>query len=389
MTTAPRHRPLRVAIVTAFPERLGGSDNILWAFLRHSDRNAIEPMVVFRGEGTFEREVADLGIRTAVVGAGRVRNPAHMASSVVGIARILRSERPDLILNWLSTAQLYGAPAAALAGMADRCVWWQLDLHSRDSPRRGRIFDRLATVLPARAIGGCSEAVAAAQAGLWPHRPTFAVLPGVDPPDVLPEPELNALRRRLGIPPDGAIVGIVGRLFAWKGHHRLLDALAIVRDAGRGVHGLFVGGGGHRADARYESFLRDRARDLSLDGQVTFTGQVRAPGPYLQLMDVFVNASTREPFGLVLIEAMSMGVPVVAVDAAGPREIVEPDRSGLLAPTDDPRDLAAKIRLLLDDPALRERIRREGKARFESRFKAEGMAREMDRKLAALADSAV
>ena len=98
-----------------------------------------------------------------------------MASSVLSLSRLLRRRRPDLIVNWIAKAQLYCSPAAVLAGMSDRLVWWQHDIPS------GYWLDRLATALPALAVGCSSRASALAQSARLPSRRTFVVAPGPGP----------------------------------------------------------------------------------------------------------------------------------------------------------------------------------------------------------------
>lgn len=368
-------------VVQPFGRRLGGSDNILLSVLRQLDRTRLEPTVAFLERGPFVDEVAKLGIRTHALPGGRLRNPGHLAATIARLTRIMRQERPDVIMNWLSTAQLYGGPAAVMAGMSGRCIWWQLDQHTGGFWSRGRWLDRIATAIPARAVGCCSAATAESQAHLWPHRKTLSVLPGIPPPAD------NDLPRSLSLPEDAIVVGTVGRLFAWKGHHRLLEAVAQLRANGANIHVLVVGGGGHRGDERYEAELRELADDPRLRGHVTFTGQVAEAAPYFRLLDVFVNASSPEPFGLVLLEAMAAGLPVVAVDAGGPREIVVHGETGLLAPSGSPADLAAQIRVLADDPQLRRRLGDAGRERYVSRFGEERMGVEMTNRLVEYANS--
>jgi glycosyltransferase involved in cell wall biosynthesis len=388
--------PLRLCVFTAFGDRLGGSDNILWTFLRNLDSSRIDPLVVFLGPGRFEREVAGIGLRTGVLPEGRLRNPAHAIGQARRAAGLLRREEPDLILNWLSTAHLLAGPGAVLAGMADRCLWWQLDLHTgrshagatvpdRLATARGRLLDQLAALVPAKAIGACSQAAADAQARIRPRRPAFAVLPGIDEPPRASDSERAQLRSRLGIEETKTVVGMTGRLFAWKGQHLLLRALAELRGAGHAVHGLFVGGGGHRGDDRYERQLRSLVDELGLASSVTFTGQVPEATPYTEVMDVFVNASSPEPFGLVVLEAMALGVPVVAVRSGGPAEILEPGVLGILVESNRPSDLAAGVGRLLGDSGLRERLALAARARYEECFTGTEMTRRMEERLLELA----
>jgi glycosyltransferase involved in cell wall biosynthesis len=373
-------------VVTPFGRRLGGSDNILLSFLRTYDQERLRPSVVFLEPGPFEREVAGLGVTTRALPPGRLRNPRHVTTTVMRLRQVFRETSPDLILNWLSTAQVYGAPAAAATGLADRSLWWQLDQHSGPRVSRGKLLDRLATALPAVAVGCCSASVAEAQARIRPRRHTFSVLPGIPEPRQATASELRGLRSRLGLPPAPAVViGTIGRLFPWKGHHRLLQAVAMLRDQGIPAHALVVGGGGHRGDDRYERELEALARSDRLRGAVTFTGQVPDAAVYAGLMDVFVNASDPEPFGLVLLEAMAAGVPVVAVDRGGPREIVQDGLTGSLVAGGGAEHLHAGIEPLARDVELRKRLGTAGKARFEAAFSEARMGAEMSDRLVELA----
>ena len=353
---------------------------MLWTILRHLDRERFEPVVVFLSPGPFEREVAEIGIRTYVVPVGRLRQVGRVGRALVALARIMREERPDVILNFIVTAQLYGAAAALLARRGRRVAWWQHDLPGRQP------VDRLATLLPARAVLASSTTTAEAQARRRPRRPAFAVLPGIPEPAAAPPAEVGALRAKLGIPDGRAVVGIVGRLQGWKGQHRVLEAVALLRERGRDVHALVVGGTQHGVEAEYEEGLRRRAAQPDLADRVTFTGQVERTGPYFQLMDVAVNASDPEPFGLVVLEAMALGVPALAVGSVGPREILDGGRAGVLVPSGDPEDLAAGIERLIADPELARELAERAQSRYRECFTVERMMHDVETKLAELAE---
>ena len=350
-------------------------------------------MVIFLAPGSFQRDLQSIGVRSAVVEPGRLRHVHKGMAAVARIRDILRQERPDLVIDWIARAHLYGAPAAVLAGMRSRLVLWQHGLPAREAgwlradrslPEDPRL-ERAVTLLPSIAVGTPSRAAADGQQGLWPHRRAFAVLPGIEEPEPAPPAAVAVLRSSLGIPPERPVVGIVGRLQRWKAQHRLIEALALLRATGRELHGLIVGGDAHGLEPEYGSFLRRLVRQRRLADAVSFTGHVPSTAGYFQLMDVSVCASAKEPFGLVLLESMAVEVPVVAVDSGGPSEIVEHGRSGLLTPTNDPEQLAPAIARLIDDPALRRRLAVEGRERFRSRFTAERMTDEMQQRFVELA----
>jgi glycosyltransferase involved in cell wall biosynthesis len=368
---------MRLLVTVPWGERAGGAENMLWTFFRHVNRSRIEPTVVFLQHGPFEREVAGLGIRTAVFPSGRLRHLGRTSRVVHAIREVLRAEEPDLVLNWSAKTQLYGASAAAAAGVADRVVWWQHGVPN------GHWLDRLATALPTRAVGCSSHQSSQAQGRLRPPRPRFVVHPGIEAPS-RNGIDKRALRAELGLPDDRVVVGVVGRLQPWKGQHRLLGAIARLRNAGHAVHALIVGGQALGLSPRYEPHLHRLAEDLGIRDSVTFIGRVLDGARYLAAMDVFANTSTGEPFGIVLIEAMAAGLPTVAFDSGGPREIIAAGQSGLLVADTTDKALAAAIETLLVDPELRKRLGDAGRERFESRFTAARMTRELEERFEGL-----
>jgi glycosyltransferase involved in cell wall biosynthesis len=371
-------QPAAVVITTPWGERLGGAENMLWMFLKHLDRDRISPLVVFFQPGPFETEVSDLGIPTVVVPTGRLRQFGRVAHATWTLNRLLRHHQPDLLLNWSAKTQLYGATAALLAGRADRVVWWQHGVS------KGHWMDRLASLLPARAVGCSSRSAASVQESFPPRRRTFVVNPGIEPPRLLTESELGGLRTRLGIPAGKPVLGTVGRLQPDRGQDRVLRVLAGLRQRGHDVHCLIVGGNAYNLSPAYETSLRRLVEELGLREAVTFTGQVPDATAYIQLMQVLVIASLGESFGIALLEGMAGSVPVVAFDDAGPAEIVESDVSGILVPPGDETSLGEAVERLLTDHELHRRLAAGGRRRFNARFDVDRMT---DKLISALAES--
>jgi glycosyltransferase involved in cell wall biosynthesis len=98
-----------------------------------------------------------------------------------------------------------------------------------------------------------------------------------------------------------------------------------------------------------------------------------------------VNGASAEGFGVALLEAMALGIPVVAVASGGPLEFVEPERSGLLVPDPEPASLAAGIERLLVEDGLRERLGEGGRARHRESFTAERWTDELTSQFESLA----
>ena len=350
-----------ILVTVPWGERLGGAEAMLQGILDGARESGHEIELVFFQDGSWPAELAAAGFRVEVIPTGRLRDARRLLAAVIGLARLLRRRRPDLILDWSPKTHLYGAPAAVLAGMRDRVLWWQHGIPT------GHWMDRCATLLPAIAVG-CSSHVAACEQGrLFPRRSTFVAAPGTHLPRPASSPVLSQLQP--GVP----VVGIVGRLQPWKGQHRLLAAQALLRERGHELHLVIVGGDAYGLSAEYAASLPVLIGELGLAGRVTMTGQVPDPGPYIERMDILVNASDDEPFGIVLLEGMAREVAVVAIDSGGPREIIEDRRSGLLAHSGEPSDLADTLGELLASPDLRRTLARRGRERFLQEFTDEAM----------------
>jgi glycosyltransferase involved in cell wall biosynthesis len=338
-------------------DRRGGAEAMLLDLVREGSDNGVRWLPILLEDGPLAAQLRATGITVAVIRAGRIRQLSHLASTVTRIARYGRAREIVAVLGWMAKGQLYGGLAARVAGVP--AVWYQLGL-----PERRSGIDRIATMLPARAILACSRASAQAQSSLRPHRPVRVVYPGIElgrfDPGSLPTPA--DARRRLHLPETGPIVGMVGRLQRWKGMHVLVQAMPAVLAQYPLAHCVIVGGS-HDLEPDYSSFLRHQIRARGLEERVLLVGLQHEVPLWMQAMDVIVHASDQEPFGIVVVEAMALAKPVVATDRAGPREIVTHGIDGLLAPYGDPNVLARAILRYLDDPALAGRIGQAARAR--------------------------
>ncbi len=343
---------------------------MLQTWLDGAGERGHELELLFLEDGSWPAELRRSGLNVEVIPAGRMREPLRMLSCIWSVSRLLRRRRPELIVNWMPKTQLYCAPAAVLAGMGRRVIWWQHEITS------GHWLDRVATLLPALAVGCSSSAAARAQERLRPRRKTFVVAPGTRAPARAPAP------RSAEGPP---LVGLVGRLQAWKGQDRLLRAQRLLRERGVEIRTLIVGGDAHGLSPAYAASLPGLIAELGLTGAVELTGQVPDAGPEIERMDILVNASDPEPFGLVLLEAMARGVAVVAVASGGPAEFIEDGVTGILAGSGKPAALADALEPLIASPELRRQLGEAGRERFLCEFTDAAMRERLLNRLEALA----
>ena len=157
-------------------------------------------------------------------------------------------------------------------------------------------------------------------------------------------PADEALRRALGVQGRSPIIGTAGRMVTEKSQADLIDALPVLRQRWPGLCCLFIG------DGPLRPALEERAGRLGLSDACLFTGTRRDIAELYSLLDLFVLPSRREPFGLVLLEAMASQVPVVATAAGGPLDLIHSGANGLLVAPSDARELASGIEFLLGNP---------------------------------------
>ena len=150
-------------------------------------------------------------------------------------------------------------------------------------------------------------------------------------------------------------IGLLGQISPHKGHN---DAIEAIRQLGGNFRLLIAGEG----EPSYKAVLQRNAAGLPVE----FVGF--APQQFFGEIDILIVPSWEEPFGIVLLEAMAAGIPVVATAAAGPKEIISNPNEGVLVPPRDPAALASVIKSLANDDGRRSSMIRNARARVETQF---------------------
>lgn len=145
---------------------------------------------------------------------------------------------------------------------------------------------------------------------------------------------------------DAPVIGIVARLSDVKGHTYLIRAMQEVLKEEKDAQLLIVGDGGLRKE------LLELARTLGIEERVFFMNAVNDTSKVLAVMDIFVLPSLKEGLGLSLMEAMSMGLPVIGSEVGGIKSLIQHEKNGLLAAPADPRSISGAILRLLKSREL-------------------------------------
>ncbi|ARO14788.1 D-inositol-3-phosphate glycosyltransferase [Ketogulonicigenium robustum] len=184
------------------------------------------------------------------------------------------------------------------------------------------------------------------------QRPSTVIYHGIDTDTFAPTADKAALRRALGLPVDGRLIGCYGRVRAQKGVDVFVDAMIATLPAHPDAHGIVMGG----TTAQHQDFLAAQQAKVAaagLQGRIHFLPEVQPLDMprWFQALDLYIAPQRWEGFGLTPLESMACGVPVIATRVGAFEELILPDVTGRLVTPGDIPEMTAEIAAILDDPA--------------------------------------
>ncbi len=380
--TAP---PARRVLYVHNSADIYGASRSLVRLLGVLDRARFDPLVMLPAEGSLAEQVRAAGVRVIVYPALSVIDRAVFKSwrlpffllgiprSVLGLRAILKRERIDLV-HTNTGVVLSPGPAARFVGVPH--VWHIRDWFQEFSGF-WRVYEKWMRAFSTRII-----AVSGPIAGQFTDRAKVCVINnGFDAGEfALVDANAGAAFRENYALGEAAVVGCVGRIkLQRKGQEVFLKAAGLLRARGVQAKWLVVGAPFPGNESHLEA-LHEIVREQGLGDDVVFTGELKDPRPAYAAMSIFVLPSAQpEPFGGVVMEAMCMGLPVIATNIGGSIEQVADGETGYLVPPNDPAALADKLELLLRDETLRKSLGEAGRRRIAEKFTLAGMAEKIVR----------
>ncbi len=328
------------------------------------------------GPGPFVPELAERGVRHIALDAStRGMDPLADLRAAVHLWRVLRRERPDVLHTHNPKPGLYGRVVGRLAGVPVivNTVHGLYATPDDGWPRRLVVYGLEAVASrfsSAELVQNEEDLALLTRWRISPPAKTTLLGNGVDLARFAPlAPGETAavraeVRAELGLPGDAVVIGFVGRLVREKGLPELFEAAAAL--AGRAALVCIGPDDPDKPDA-----ISRAEQAEALAAGVRFLGMRHDVDRLYRAMDVFVLPSHREGIPRSAMEAAACGVPVVATDVRGCRQVVDPGETGLLVPVRDPAALAVAIASLVADPAQRAAMgvaaRRRAEACFDER----------------------
>ena len=343
---------------------LGGAQEVVLNLATCGSKRFHHEVATMHGRGIYWNRLKQVGVKVHSLSPHKFV-PLYLAS----IPWRLVADRPDILHCHLIPSNIIAKPLGALLGVP---VIINHD-HTNDTRRAESRFllalDRFSNRFAKHIVAvsaSCRDFLITRE--FIPEKDVTLVPNAIDLQRFSP----SAVRREearvaLGLPPSVRVIAGVGRLNPQKNFSLFLDIASQLTARFSDLHFLLAG------DGPEEKMLREKAATLGLSDRVTFSGYVADTRQVYLAADVLLMPSRYEGLPMTLLEAMAMGLPVVASQLDGIAEVIGDGREGFLAPSDDASLFVERISALLQDASLSSRLAKNARAKIEASFSVERM----------------
>ncbi len=352
------------------PIEFGGAEKVSLEFFRNVNREKfdIHPILLVRPweqETYFARELRGYGFAydTVPVGVKTNDGPLRILRAIQRIYSLLKISSFDLVHTHGYFADICALPVAKMLGINSVSTCHGFIGNDRKL-RFYNMLDRLSLRL-SKGIITVSEDImeSLTTSGIKKHRIKVIQNAISQPCEVTKvQTRRNKSSKSLSLDSSKFVIGYIGRLSEEKGVKYLIEAASILRDKNVDFKLIVVGDGPERAE------LENLVKERSLEEQVVFVGFQTDVATWLTTFDVFVLPSLTEGTPMALLEAMSMGIPVIATAVGGVPKVLSDGKNGLLVSPHDFISLSERIQILQENSTLRERLSREGSNTIRTQY---------------------
>jgi glycosyltransferase involved in cell wall biosynthesis len=358
-------RPFRILELLATSSPDGGPKHV-WDLVRHLPKDEFEPVIAAPRDGVLFDQFRDLGLR--VVEFPRLRlGGRHFLLAT----RLISRWGIDIVHTHGNGPGLYGRLAARWNGVPTIHTFHRVhDSANSLLGRRIRLALERGLSRSTHTVINVSASQHAEAVGLRLFRPEqgMVIVNGVDRDEIERRIVQSTIRREtLGLTSDDVVIGNVSRFDPIKQIERLVEIVQLLKPRLPHLSLVMVGDGQEGERIRRLVFEKDLQRS------VIFTGSLPNASHMYPVFDVYIAASRKEGLPLSLVEAMAAGLPVVATDVPGHRDVVVHGETGMLVPPGDTGALAEAVASLVSDPARRKAMGESGRWRVHKEFDVRAM----------------
>lgn len=375
---------------------LYGADVVLLELLKGLDKSKIKPYVILPCDGPLVKELRKNNIEVDVIEYPILRRKYF---NPVGIIKYLKdyfkySKMISKIVKCRNIDVIHTNTAAVLEGIyvKNKCnaklIW-----HIHEIIVKPKFVHHFLSYLIAKnseQVITVSEAVREhlSSTGYFRDDIIKVIYNGVDNEVFSKENETDYIRKEFNIPKDALIVGMIGRINAWKGQADFLDAMDIVLRENDKVYAMLVGGVFEGEEWRIDE-IKKKINQMKNRDRVIFSDYRKDTPNIHNLYDIFVLPSTNpDPLPTVVLEAMASGTPVIAYRHGGVCEMVIDGFNGYLIEVGKYENLAKKILNLLDNN-IRENMGANSEVRQREKFSLESYINNFEESYEKVIDSAI
>jgi glycosyltransferase involved in cell wall biosynthesis len=347
---------------------VGGTQTQIVQMLSHIDKECYEPTVVyFRSPSFLVDELEQQGVRIVHI----QKRSKLDAGFLWRLCYFLRTGDFDVVHCYSFTAELWGMVAHRMVGRGKfiSSIRGIYEWHTPIQWHIKRLVSRYSSIVIANSRAGAHYA---AMKMRLKEANIAVVYNGIEPPEMLTEPQKREIRQKFQLENDTKVGIFVGRLVEHKNLPSLLRAVTILQSQRKDFMVLIVGSGPLRLE------LEGMVSNLRLSSLIRMLGERRDAAWLIQASDFVVLPSFREGLSNAILEGMIAGKPVVATAVGGNPELIIHGETGFLYPTDDYQALAKYMSFLLDDGYARKKMGDTGRQHVLREFGIDRMVRQME-----------
>lgn len=345
----------------------GGAESVVLNIAKNLNRERYDSSVVLHRPGWFYGQLLQNNIKAEVIHSKR----SWDISFIIRFINYCRKLKADIIHSHLSGANLYSCVAGWILRIPVIATYHN-ELYMPQSREKYVPFK----VFVVRNLAAATVVVARymqkdyIEKGKFSPHKLMTIYNGISFGGEEADRSISELKKELGLQLDDILVGNVANIRPPKGHKYLVEAAGMVCRDMRNVKFLLIGEPGK---GELRNNIEKHIADLNLKDNVIFLGFREDIPKLLQMIDIFVLASTSEGLPLSIVEAMAAAKPVVATNVGGLSEIVIQDKTGCLVEPANSAALAEKLSLLIKSEILRKQMGEEGKKIAKKTFSTETM----------------
>lgn len=375
---------IRNILVVSHSAELNGAERTLLQILERIDRERFNPRVVLPREGLLGEEVKKLDIEKEIVPykwwltekSEIWRQPFSWIwniGSVFRISRIIRRRGISLVCSNSSVA-FSGALAARIKRIPH--IWSIHEILGGKSPLIRFFFGNRALCCFISCLSKRIVVNSYASQKAFERRKKVRLIHNGTEVSHKNEVLKEVLRGKYGLAKEDFVLGVVGKIYREKGQKEVMLALDSLRRNHPQLKLLVVGG---VKDEDYYQGLKKLVNEMNLERHVCFTGYRKDILEILRLMDLLVVSSSVDSFGLVALEAMAVGTPVLALKAGGLPEIISHGKNGFLMDSRNAEMIERAVESILMDPSRLPEVIQEGYRTVRERFSLERQVKKIEK----------